>query len=203
MCETRWYTFCTDVFIEFRTVQGGDLGQGETWRAVRQVSVWATAVESVDLYLSYGKEGCARVKCKIVLFLGDKLFIIIIIIITIIIIIIMVEYTLEQRIFLYDAYVKNYSTRRCLRKFQRQFEVVRIPSRSTIHDLVNEDKRTRSFLNKKRVQQRRVPAEEKLHEVRARFLFMGNHGRLVRWRKWRACGVGEAKEGLENELWRR
>ena len=26
------------------------------------------------------------------------------------------------------------------------------------------------------------------------------HGRLARWRKWRASDVGEAKEGLENEL---
>ena len=30
-----------------------------------------------------------------------------------------------------------------------------------------------------------------------------DHGRLARWRKWRACDVGEAKERLENELWRR
>ena len=29
------------------------------------------------------------------------------------------------------------------------------------------------------------------------------HGRLARWRKWKSCDVGEAKEGLENELWRR
>ena len=29
------------------------------------------------------------------------------------------------------------------------------------------------------------------------------HGRLARWIKWRSCDVGEAKEGLENELWRR
>ena len=29
------------------------------------------------------------------------------------------------------------------------------------------------------------------------------HGRLARWRKWRACDVGEAKEWLENELWLR
>ena len=29
------------------------------------------------------------------------------------------------------------------------------------------------------------------------------HGRLARWIKWRACDVGEVKEGLENELWRR
>ena len=25
------------------------------------------------------------------------------------------------------------------------------------------------------------------------------HGRLARWRKWKSCDVGEAKEGLENE----
>ena len=29
------------------------------------------------------------------------------------------------------------------------------------------------------------------------------HWRLARWRKWRACDVGEAKEGSENKLWRR
>ena len=29
------------------------------------------------------------------------------------------------------------------------------------------------------------------------------HERLARWIKWRTCDVGEAKEGLENELWRR
>ena len=28
------------------------------------------------------------------------------------------------------------------------------------------------------------------------------HGRFAGWIKWRACDVGEAKEGLENELWR-
>ena len=26
-------------------------------------------------------------------------------------------------------------------------------------------------------------------------------GQLARWRKWRACDVGEAKEGLDNKLW--
>ena len=29
------------------------------------------------------------------------------------------------------------------------------------------------------------------------------HGRFARWIKWRAYDAGEAKEGLENELWRR
>ena len=35
------------------------------------------------------------------------------------------------------------------------------------------------------------------------FLTNRKHGRLARWITWRACVVGEAKEGLENELWRR
>ena len=30
---------------------------------------------------------------------------------------------------------------------------------------------------------------------------MPPHGQLARWIKWRACDVGEAKEGLGNELW--
>ena len=59
----------------------------------------------------YGMEGWARVKSKIVLFI-------------IIIIIIMVEYMLEQHIFLYDSYVK-YSARRYQRKLC-QFAGVRI-----------------------------------------------------------------------------
>ena len=29
------------------------------------------------------------------------------------------------------------------------------------------------------------------------------HGRLARWRKWSAYVIGEATEGLKNELWRR
>ena len=29
------------------------------------------------------------------------------------------------------------------------------------------------------------------------------HGRFARWRKWKSCDVGQAKERLENELWRR
>ena len=29
------------------------------------------------------------------------------------------------------------------------------------------------------------------------------HERLARWRNWKSCDVGEAKERLENELWHR
>ena len=35
------------------------------------------------------------------------------------------------------------------------------------------------------------------------FTIHRKHGRLARRIKWRACDVREAKEGLENELWRR
>ena len=28
-----------------------------------------------------------------------------------------------------------------------------------------------------------------------------SHGQLTRWYKWRACDVGEAKQGFENEMW--
>ena len=41
-----------------------------------------------------------------------------------------------------------------------------------------------------------------MHESLALVITL-SHGWLVRWRKWRACDVGEAKEGLEKELWRR
>ena len=34
-------------------------------------------------------------------------------------------------------------------------------------------------------------------------LWIRNHGRLARWIMWRACDEGEAKGGLDNELWRR
>ena len=37
--------------------------------------------------------------------------------------------------------------------------------------------------------------------IRVKYQF--HHGRLARLRKWRAYDVGEAKEGLENELWRK
>ena len=36
-----------------------------------------------------------------------------------------------------------------------------------------------------------------------RYCVIQSHGRLARWIKWRACDVGEAKEGLEDVLWRR
>jgi hypothetical protein len=51
----------------------------------------------------------------------------------------MVRYTLEQRVFLYDIYmyVKYGSARKCRRKFRPAFRDERVPSRQTIHNLVN------------------------------------------------------------------
>jgi diphthamide synthase subunit DPH2 len=74
----------------------------------------------------------------------------------------MVWYTLEQRVFLYDTYVKS------LRKCRRKFRDERIPRRQTIHNLVNKLKSTGLLINKKQKQKRRVLTKEKLDEIGAR-----------------------------------
>jgi hypothetical protein len=50
----------------------------------------------------------------------------------------MVRYTcsLLQRVFLYDTYVKYESARKCRQKYPRKFRK-KVPSRQTIHNLVN------------------------------------------------------------------
>jgi hypothetical protein len=51
----------------------------------------------------------------------------------------MVRYTrsLEQRVFLYETYVKYGSAGKCWRKCRRNFREERVPSRQTIHNLVH------------------------------------------------------------------
>jgi hypothetical protein len=49
----------------------------------------------------------------------------------------MMVYTLEQRVSLYDTYVKYRSARKCWQKFQYKFHDERVPSTETIHNLVN------------------------------------------------------------------
>jgi hypothetical protein len=66
----------------------------------------------------------------------------------------MVRYSLEKFAFLYDAYVKYVSDRKCRRKFRDE----RIPSRQTIHNLVNK-LRTGLLINKKQKIKRRVLTE--------------------------------------------
>jgi hypothetical protein len=49
----------------------------------------------------------------------------------------MVRYTSEHRVFVYDTYMKYGSAGKCRRKLRRKFRDESIPSRQTIHNLVN------------------------------------------------------------------
>jgi hypothetical protein len=70
----------------------------------------------------------------------------------------MVRYTLEQREFMYDIYVKYGSARKCRCKFRDE----RVPSRQTIHNFVNKLRTTSLLIDKKQKHRRRVLIEEKL-----------------------------------------
>jgi transposase len=76
----------------------------------------------------------------------------------------MVRYTLEQPVFLYDTYMKYRSAGNCRRKFHRE----RVPSRQTIHNLVNKLRTTGFLTDKKTKHKRRVLTEEKINEIGAR-----------------------------------
>jgi hypothetical protein len=56
----------------------------------------------------------------------------------------MVRYILEQRVFLYDICEKYESAGKCWQKFQRKFRDERVPSKQTIHNLVNKLRTTDS-----------------------------------------------------------
>jgi hypothetical protein len=75
----------------------------------------------------------------------------------------MVRDTIEQRVhvFLYDTYVDYGSAGKCKRKFRRKFRDERVPSRQTIHNLVNQLRTTGHLIDKKTKHKRRVLTEEK------------------------------------------
>jgi hypothetical protein len=79
----------------------------------------------------------------------------------------MVKYTLEQRIFLYDSYVKKKSYKSCKRRFPRRYPGVCITASSTILSLVKKLLSTGSFLDKKYTRQNAVLTEETLDEIGA------------------------------------
>jgi hypothetical protein len=60
----------------------------------------------------------------------------------------MVHYTLEQHVFLYDTYMKYGSVGTCWWKFQRKFHDERVPSRQTIHNMVNKLRTTGLLIDK-------------------------------------------------------
>jgi hypothetical protein len=80
----------------------------------------------------------------------------------------MVKYTLEQRIFLYDSYVKKKSYKSFTRRFRHRYPGVRIPASSTILRLVKKVCSTGSFLDEKYTRQNAVLTEETLDEIGAR-----------------------------------
>jgi hypothetical protein len=84
----------------------------------------------------------------------------------------MVRYTLEQCIFVYDTYVKYGSAEKCQQKFWRKLCGERVPSRQTIHNLVNKLRTTGFLIDKKTKHKCRVFTEEKLDEIGARLFFL-------------------------------
>jgi hypothetical protein len=86
-----------------------------------------------------------------------------------------VRYTLEQRVFLYESYVKYGSAEKCRRKFRRKFRDEGILSRETSHNLVNKLRTTRLLIDKKQKHKRRVFTEDTLDDIRARLVYLENH----------------------------
>jgi hypothetical protein len=80
----------------------------------------------------------------------------------------MMQYTLEQRVFLYVTHVKYGSAGKCRRKFQRKFHDERVPSRQTIHNLVNKLRIVGLVIDKKQKHKRQVFTEEELDDIGAR-----------------------------------
>jgi hypothetical protein len=78
----------------------------------------------------------------------------------------MVRCTLEQRVFLYDTYVKYGSARKCRRKFRRKFRNER--TRQTIQNLMNKLRTTGLLIDKKETPKCRVLTEEKLGDIGVR-----------------------------------
>jgi hypothetical protein len=80
----------------------------------------------------------------------------------------MAPYTDEQRVFLYESYVKCGFARKCRRKFRGKFPGTAVPSTIGIHELLNKVRSTGSLPEKKPADRRRVLIEEGLDEIGAR-----------------------------------
>lgn len=58
-----------------------------------------------------------------------------------------VRYTLEQRLYMYDTYMRSGSTRKVRIRFRSKFQDVTVPHRRTIHRVVNKVVQTGSLLD--------------------------------------------------------
>jgi transposase len=76
----------------------------------------------------------------------------------------MLQYTLEQHVFPCNTYLKYGSAR----KYRRKFIDERVPSRQTIHSLVNKLRSTGLLIDKKQKHKLQVSNEEKLDDIVAR-----------------------------------
>jgi hypothetical protein len=79
----------------------------------------------------------------------------------------MVWYALKQHVFLHDTYMKYRSAGKCRRKFQRTFRDERVPSRQTVHSLVNKHRTTGLLIYKKQKHKLQVLTEGKLDDIGA------------------------------------
>ena len=77
----------------------------------------------------------------------------------------MPTHTLQQRMFMCDSYVITSSCREVVRRFQANYQGVRVPSREAVRLLVNKFREMGSILDKKRNVKRRVLTELKLEEI--------------------------------------
>jgi hypothetical protein len=79
----------------------------------------------------------------------------------------MVRYTSEQRVFLYDTYVKYGSVGKCRRKFPLKFRDERVPSTQIVHNLANKLRTTGLLIDKKTKHKRQVLPDGKLDGIGA------------------------------------
>jgi hypothetical protein len=77
-------------------------------------------------------------------------------------------YTLEQRAFLCDTYVKYGSARKCRRKFRHKFRDEGVPRWQIIHNFVSKLRTTGLLINKTQKHKRQVFTWEKLADTGAR-----------------------------------
>ena len=59
-------------------------------------------------------------------------------------------YSIQQRIFIYDSYIRTESARAVRRLFQEKFPGVRVPGHTAIHNLFNKFHETGSVQDKKK-----------------------------------------------------
>jgi hypothetical protein len=73
-----------------------------------------------------------------------------------------VRYNLEQRVFIYDCYVKTNSYKLCRRKFRHKFPDTTCPSGNTISKFVKKVRTHGILIDRKPLKRNRVLTEEKL-----------------------------------------